>query len=301
MDTIIRGLLLNKTVNIIAVSGKEMVEKARETHELSRVCTAALGRTLLAVSMMSAKLKSASDTITVTIAGNGPAGNITVVGHEGGVVKGYVTNPEVELPLNAQNKLDVGGAVGHTGDLRVIRDFSLKEPYVGSCHLVNGEIAEDFARYFAVSEQQPSLVYLGVRVEPASGEVRSAAGLIIAPLPNCPDEELDRLEGLGEQISALSKRMDDGEKLEDALNALFDGFDFEITETMEPAFRCDCSSDRLKAVLVSLGSSELRSIIEEDGQAEIVCRFCNTKYKFGKDTLKELLEYAESKEEVDAE
>ena len=183
----------------------------------------------------------------------------------------------------------------------MIRDFSLKEPYVGSCHLVNGEIAEDFARYFAVSEQQPSLVYLGVRVEPASGEVRSAAGLIIAPLPNCPDEELDRLEGLGEQISALSKRMDDGEKLEDALNALFDGFDFEITETMEPAFRCDCSSDRLKAVLVSLGSSELRSIIEEDGQAEIVCRFCNTKYKFGKDTLKELLEYAESKEEVDAE
>ena len=290
MDTIIRGLLLNRTVNIIAVSGKEMVEKARETHELSRVCTAALGRTLLAVSMMSAKLKSASDTITVTIAGNGPAGNITVVGHEGGVVKGYVTNPEVELPLNAQNKLDVGGAVGHTGELRVIRDFSLKEPYVGSCHLVNGEIAEDFARDFAVSEQQP-----------ASGEVRSAAGLIIAPLPNCPDEELDRLEGLGEQISALSKRMDDGEKLEDALSALFDGFDFEITETMEPAFRCDCSSDRLKAVLVSLGSSELRSIIEEDGQAEIVCRFCNTKYKFGKDTLKELLEYAESKEEVDAE
>lgn len=297
MDTVIRGLLLNETVNVVAISGKDMVENARKTHDLSRVCTAALGRVLLAVSMMSAKLKSKSDTITVTVAGNGPIGNITVVGREGGVIKGYVTNPDVELPLNAQNKLDVGGAVGHTGELRVIRDFSLKEPYVGSCHLVNGEIAEDFARYFAVSEQQPSLVYLGVRVEPVSGTVRSAAGLILAPLPNCPDEELDRLESLGTRISELSKCMDDGETLEDALSDLFNGFDFRITERLSPMFRCDCSRERLSGVLVSLGRDELRSIIEEDGQAEIVCRFCNTKYMFEREELETLLSYAESVEE----
>lgn len=297
MDTVIRGLLLNETVNVVAISGKDMVENARKTHDLSRVCTAALGRVLLAVSMMSAKLKSKSDTITVTVAGNGPVGNITVVGREGGVIKGYVTNPDVELPLNAQNKLDVGGAVGHTGELRVIRDFSLKEPYVGSCHLVNGEIAEDFARYFAVSEQQPSLVYLGVRVEPVSGTVRSAAGLILAPLPNCPDEELDRLESLSTRISELSKCMDDGETLEDALSDLFNGFDFHITESLSPMFRCDCSRERLSGVLVSLGRDELKSIIEEDGQAEIVCRFCNTKYMFGREELETLLSYAESAEE----
>lgn len=296
MDTIIRGLLLNKTVNVIAISGREMVEKARNMHSLSRVCTAALGRTLLAVSMMSAKLKNDSDTITVTIAGNGPAGNITVVGREDGVVKGYVTNPDVELPLNEKNKLDVGGAVGHTGEVRVIRDFSLKEPYVGSCHLVNGEIAEDLTRYFAVSEQQPSLVYLGVRIEPASGMVRSAAGIIIAPLPNCPDEELDRLETLSASISELSKRIDDGETLIDALNSLFEGFDFHITETISPEYRCDCSRERLAGVLVSLGRDELRSIIEEDGQAEIVCKFCNSKYLFGRKELEELLNFAEARD-----
>ncbi len=299
MDKIIRGLLLDKTVNVIAVSAKDMVEKARRTHKLSRVCTAALGRVMLATSMMSAKLKSEDDIITVTVSGNGPAGNITVVGREGGIVKGYVSNPDVELPLNQLGKLDVGAAVGHSGELRVIRDFSLKEPYVGSCHLVNGEIAEDFARYFAVSEQQPSLVYLGVRVEPASGEVRSAAGLIIAPLPNCPDAELDRLEALGGEISNLSKLLDGDESLDNAVENLFKDFDFEKTEQMTPEFRCDCSSDKLKTILVSLGCDELKSIIEEDGQAEIVCRFCNTKYQFGKDTLTELLEYAQN-EEVNA-
>lgn len=294
MDKIIRGLLLDRTVNVIAISAKNMVEKARQTHGLSRVCTAALGRVMLATSMMSAKLKSKDDIITVTVSGNGPAGNITVVGYEGGIVKGYVSNPNVELPLNQLGKLDVGGAVGHSGELRVIRDFSLKEPYVGSCHLVNGEIAEDFARYFAVSEQQPSLVYLGVRVEPTSGEVRSAAGLIIAPLPNCPESELDRLEALGEEISNLSKLLDGGESLDDAVENLFKDFDFEKTEQMIPDFRCDCSSDKLKAILVSLGCDELKSIIDEDGHAEIVCRFCNTKYQFGKDTLIELLEYAQN-------
>lgn len=290
-DKIIRGLLLNRTVNVIAITGKNMVEEARRVHKLSRVCTAALGRTMLATSMMSAKLKSSTDSITVTVAGDGPAGSITVVGREGGIVKGYVTNPEVELPLNPLNKLDVGGAVGR-GDLRVVRDFSLKEPYVGSCHLVNGEIAEDFARYFAVSEQQPSLVYLGVRIEPACGTVRSAAGLILAPLPNCPDEDLDRLESLSNAISELSMHIDEGEELETALNRLFDGFDFEMTEEMEPAFKCDCSRERLESVLVSLGSTELRDIIENDGKAEIVCRFCSTAYQFGKDVLEELLEHA---------
>lgn len=290
-DKIIRGLLLNKTVNVIAISGRDMVEEARRVHNLSRVCTAALGRTMLAASMMAAKLKSSTDSITVTVAGDGPAGSITVVGREGGIVKGYVTNPEVELPLNQLNKLDVGGAVGR-GDLRVVRDFSLKEPYVGSCHLVNGEIAEDFARYFAVSEQQPSLVYLGVRIEPVSGTVRSAAGLILAPLPNCPDEDLDKLEDLSREISELSMHIDEGEELDVALNRLFEGLGFEKTEEMAPAFKCDCSRERLEGVLVSLGSSELRDIIENDGKAEIVCRFCNTAYQFGKDVLEGLLEHA---------
>lgn len=293
-DNIIRGLLFNRTVNVIAVSGREIVETAREIHGTSRVCTAALGRMLLAVSMMSAQLKSETDSITATIAGGGPAGNITVVGHMGGIVKGCITNPEVELPLNEFGKLDVSGAVGGSGELRVIRDLSLREPYVGRCELIDGEIADDFANYFYTSEQQPSLVYLGVRVEPQQGTVRSAAGLIIAPLPDCPESDIIRLEQLTGKIAKLSQHMDDGETLESALNALFEGMEFEITDTLCPAYRCDCSRERLERVIMSLGENELKDIIENDGKAELVCSFCQTKYVFNEDELRALLEEAQT-------
>jgi Disulfide bond chaperones of the HSP33 family len=296
-DKMIGGLLLNKTVNVIAVSGRDLVEEARRLHNLSRVCTAALGRLLLAVSMMSARLKTETDSITVTFAGGGPAGNLTAVGHAGGVVKGCITNPEVELPLNALGKLDVSGAVGTAGEMRVIRDLSLKEPYVGRCALVSGEIANDFANYFLVSEQQPSLVYLGVRVEPVSGEVRSAAGLILAPLPDCPEEDIEKLEALAPEISALSRHIDEGDELMTALDKLFDGLGFEVSDEMTPVYRCDCSRERLEGVIVSLGEAELTDIIEKEGCAELVCSFCSKHYNFNKDELSVLLERAKRKDD----
>ena len=291
-DALIGGLLLGRSVNVIAISGAELVEEARRLHGLSRVNTAALGRLLLAVSMMSARLKADTDSVTVTFAGGGPAGNLTAVGHTGGIVKGCITNPAVELPPNAQGKLDVAGAVGTEGEMRVIRDMSLKEPYVGRCALVSGEIANDFANYFLVSEQQPSLVYLGVRVEPVSGAVRSAAGLILAPLPGCPEEDIERLEALAPEISGLSGYLDEGEDLRTALSRLFDGFDFEISDEMTPAYRCDCSRERLESVIISLGERELEDIIEKDGEAELVCSFCNKHYHFSGEELTALLEQA---------
>ena len=296
-DVMFGGLLLNKTVKFMAISGTEMVETARELHSLSRVCTAALGRLLLAVSMMSARLKSETDSITVTFAGGGPAGNFTAVGHTGGIVKGCVTDPTVELPLNDAGKLDVRGAVGTAGEMRVIRDLSLKEPYIGRCALVSGEIADDFANYFLTSEQQPSLVYLGVRVEPASGRVRSAAGLMLAPLPNCPDEDITRLEQIASEISMLSKHIDDGEDLRGALNKLFSDMDLEITDELSPEYRCDCSRERLERVIISLGERELTDIIESDGKAELVCSFCQKKYVFTEDELRALLLEAQTAED----
>lgn len=293
-DTMIGGLLLNKTVNVMAISGAELVEEARRLHKLSRVNTAALGRLLLAVAMMSARLKSATDSITVTFAGGGPSGNLTAVGHTGGVVKGCVTNPEVELPPNELGKLDVAGAVGTAGEMRVIRDMSLKEPYVGRCALVSGEIANDFANYFLKSEQQPSLVYLGVRVEPLSGKVRSAAGLILAPLPNCPDEDISKLEALAPEIAKLSLHIDEGDDLMTTLNKLFDGLDFEVSDEMTPVYRCDCSRERLERVIISLGEAELTDIIESDGEAELVCSFCNKRYHFDREELSVLLEEAKT-------
>ncbi len=296
-DKLIGGLLLNKTVNLIAVSGANLVEEARRVHSLSRVATAALGRLLLAVSMMSARLKTGTDSITVTFAGGGPIGNMTAVGHMGGTVKGCVGDGSVELPPTAQGKLDVAGAVGSTGEMRVIRDLSLKEPYVGRCELVSGEIANDFANYFLVSEQQPSLVYLGVRVEPVSGEVRSAAGLILSPLPDCPEEDIARLEQLAPAISDLSLHIDEGSSLTEALEKLFDGMELEITDEMEPAYRCDCSRERLERVLISLGEDELSDIIETDGHAELVCVFCSKRYEFDKEELIALLDAAKSADE----
>ncbi|MBR3298623.1 MAG: Hsp33 family molecular chaperone HslO [Clostridia bacterium] len=296
-DLMLGGLLLNKTVKFMAISGTEMVETARELHSLSRVCTAALGRLLLAVSMMSARLKSETDSITVTFAGGGPAGNLTAVGHSGGAVKGCVTNPELELPPNEEGKLDVRGAVGTAGEMRVIRDLSLKEPYIGRCALVSGEIADDFANYFLTSEQQPSLVYLGVRVEPASGKVRSAAGLMLAPLPNCPDEDITRLEEIASEISLLSKHIDEGEDLRGAIEKLFFDMELEITDELSPEYRCDCSRERLESVIISLGEKELTDIIETDGKAELVCSFCQRKYVFTEDELRALLLEAQTAED----
>ena len=296
-DVMFGGLLLNKTVKFMAISGTEMVETARELHSLSRVCTAALGRLLLAVSMMSARLKSDTDSITVTFAGGGPAGNLTAVGHTGGAVKGCVTNPEIELPPNEEGKLDVRGAVGTAGEMRVIRDMSLKEPYIGRCALVSGEIADDFANYFLTSEQQPSLVYLGVRVEPVSGRVRSAAGLMLAPLPNCPDEDITRLEEIASEISLLSKHIDEGEDLRGAIEKLFSDMELEITDELSPEYRCDCSRERLESVIISLGERELTDIIETDGKAELVCSFCQRKYVFTEDELRALLLEAQSAED----
>ena len=291
-DIIIKGLLFGGAVDVTAISGPALVEKARKTHSLSRVCTAALGRSLLGTSLMSSALKNKTDSITMIIAGGGPAGKITVVGRPGGIVKGYIENHAVELPLTKNNKLDVSGAVGKSGEIRVIRDLSLKEPYVGRCPLATGEIAEDLAKYFFISEQQPSLVYLGVHIEPVSGKTLAASGLIISPLPNCPDEYITKIEAISGRISQLTGILEKDTTLESALKDMFAGMGFEIIGKMEPAFECDCSRTRLEKVLISLGADELNNIIESDGQAEVVCRFCSKKYQFDKETLIRLLNEA---------
>lgn len=293
-DKLIRGLLMEGSVNMTMISGRELVEAARQAHGLSHVMTAALGRLLMQTAMMSAQLKSKTDNITVIFDGDGPAGRLVAVGREGGVVKGYADDPSVELPLNGKGKLDVSGAVGKRGELRVIRDLSLKEPYVGRCPITDGEIANDFANYFFTSEQQPSLVYLGVRVDPASGAVRAASGLLIQPLPFCPERDIAALEAKASEIPALTKMLEEGFEAEDALIELLGELHPEFTEKLEPRFMCDCSRQKIEAALVSLGRDELADMIEKDGGAELTCRFCGSRYVFNKEELTSLLEYASS-------
>lgn len=291
-DRIIRGLLGQDTARFTAISGKELCEKARLTHGLSRVCTAALGRTLLATVMMGADLKDPRDRLTAIVKGGGPAGNIVCTAGNAGAVKGYIENPGIELPLGPDGKLDVSTAVGWFGELTVVRDLGMKEPYVGRCNLVSGEIAEDFAQYFAISEQQPSLVYLGVRVDPHTGTVRAGGGLIIQPLPQCPEEDLDALQARAEGIKAMAGMLDEGMDLQAVLSQLFQGLVWRQTESLTPVFRCDCNRARLEQALISLGQAELEDMIQTEHGAQLTCHFCNTKYDFSEADLRRLLQEA---------
>ena len=298
-DKIIRGLLMEGSVNMTAISGRELVEAARQAHGLSHVCTAALGRLLMQTAMMSVQLKSAADNLTVVFDGDGAGGRVVTVGHEGGRVKGYVDFPQVELPLKDNGKLDVSGIVGSNGEMRVIRDLSLKEPYVCRCAITDGEIANDFANFFFTSEQQPSLVYLGVRVDPATGVVRSASGLLLQPLPFCRESDISLLEAKAQEITSLTKMIEEGMELEDALIELLGELHPEFSERIKPEFRCDCSREKIEAALISMGRNELKEIIEQDGRAELTCRFCGMKYDFSREELSALLEEASIKETDD--
>ena len=282
-------VLLHEQIRVIAIAGGEMVEEARKIHGLSRVVTAALGRQMMATAMMSAQLKHESESLTTIIKGDGPVGNLVCTGRFGAKVKAYAANPDVELPLRENGKLDVRGAVGKAGKLTVIRDLSLREPYVGECNLVTGEIAEDFAQYFTASEQTPSLVYLGVRVNPIDGIVRAGGGIIAQPLPGCAEEYIDELQYRAQEIGSLSLRLDEGETLTNALYGIFAGMEISVVGTSTPLWECDCSRARTERALIAIGQEELTDMIEKDGGAELSCQFCNTMYQFNKEELTVLL------------
>ena len=288
-DELIRAIAFDGTVRIVAISGARLVSEAKRVHNLSRVATAALGRTLLMTAIMASDLKSETDRVSAVVSGGGPGGNLVCTGSPNLDVKGTILHPEVELPPNEKGKLDVSGLVGHRGRLTVVRDLSLKEPYVGSVDLVSGEIAEDFAQYYAQSQQQPSIVYLGVRVHPSTGRVRAAGGILVQPLPACAEETISALEGLGARIATLAQSLDDGSSLSDALASIFDGCGLSVLSSAEPHYRCDCSRERIARALLAVGAEELTKMMEEDHGAEVQCHFCNSVYRFSEEELSALL------------
>jgi len=296
MDSVVHALAAGNDVRIAAINGYDMVKEAKDLHALSRVATAALGRQLMMTAIMASQLKNDGDRVSTILRGNGYAGNMVCTGAPGPVVKGYTANPCVELPPTEDGKLDVGGYVGREGQMTVVRDLPVGDPYVGVCNLISGEIAIDFAQYFTVSEQQPSLVYLGVRLEAETGDVRSAAGVLVQPLPGCPEAIIDTLQERANEISTLAKRIDDGEDFEAALTEIFEGLDFEIVNRFTPILRCDCSRNRIERALISVGEQELRDMIDEDGGAQVTCHFCNTVYEFSAEELEKLLACAVSRE-----
>lgn len=274
---LLRGISENGGVVFYGVDSTQIVRQAEKYHKTSAVTTAALGRLLTAASMMGMMLKSRRDSITLQIKGGGPAGRLLAVSDGSGNVKGYVQNPVVELPPRADGHLDVGGAVGRDGTLDVIRDLGMREPYIGQVPLVSGEIAEDITQYFAISEQVPTVCALGVLVN-RDLTVQCAGGFIVQLLPGATDDEIDRLEANIKAMPAVTAMLAEGKSIRDMLDLALDGFAPEILDSEHVAYLCDCSEDRVKRMLYSLGRKEVENLRAEDPIAEINCQFCDKKY-----------------------
>lgn len=293
MKHMIRGIDKDIMFRFFAVDTTEVVEQAREYHNTSPVASAALGRMLTAGLLMGYTMKNEQDKITIRIDGNGPVGTALVTADSMGNVKGYLDNGNVELPLTANGKLNVGAAIGRDGFVQVIKDIGLKEPYSGSARLVSGEIGEDIASYYFHSEQQPTVVGLGVLVD-KDHSIKSAGGFMLQLMPGLSEEEIVLIENSIGKIKNISSYFESGDDPESVIKELFPDFELEITEKIPVQYKCDCSIERMEQVLISLGDEELEKIIHEDGEAEIVCHFCNKHYTFNKGELKNLLDGKES-------
>ena len=285
-DYIVRGIAAGGQIRVFAATTRNVVETARQHHEMSPIATVALGRLLTGGAMMGTMMKNDSDVVTIQIKGNGPIGAMTVTADSKGRVKGFVANPQVMLPLK-DGKLDIAGALG-LGVLSVIKDIGLREPYVGDTILVTSEIADDLTYYFATSEQVPSSVGLGVLMD-KDNHVRQAGGFIIQVMPDTDDEVIDKLEARLGEVHSVTEMLDKGMTPEDILNYVLEGMDVEILETVPTQYKCDCSFERVSKVIASLGKKELQEMIDDGKPVEVNCQFCGSHYKFDTEQLKEFI------------
>ena len=286
-DKIIRATAAQEHIRAFAVDSTEMVAEAREIHKTYPVVTAALGRLLSAGAMMGSMMKGDDDLITLTIKGDGPIGSLTVTADSHGNVKGFPGNPSVDIPARNGVKLDVGGAIGK-GNLTVSMDLGLKEPYNGQVELQTGEIGEDLAYYFTVSEQTPSAVALGVKVGTDSS-VMYSGGFIIQLMPDAPEEVIAALEAKLATLEPVTTLMERGLGPSDILELVLGDLNLVITEEKPVRFHCNCSRERISHALATLSTDDLNSLIADDEEIEVKCFFCNSAYKFGTDELKDIL------------
>lgn len=289
MDQLVRGNSIDGAVRVFAAVTTDLVNEAQKIHHTYPVATAALGRLLSGAAIMGAAgLKNDTDSVTLQVKGDGPLGSLVAVTDSSSHVRGYVANPFVDRPLNGKGKLDVGGAVGQ-GYLSVVRDLGLKEPYIGQIPLVSGEIAEDLTYYYAKSEQIPSCVALGVLVD-TDNSVLAAGGFLIQLMPEATDETADRIEKIVDSLPAVTSMIHDGMSAEDILFRVTEGFDMLMDNKITvPMYECKCAKERMEKALISIGREELQSIIDEQGEAELTCHFCDNKYTFSKEELQALL------------
>jgi len=285
-DYIVRVTAAEGTVRGFAAVTTELVDKASRIHDLSPIAASALGRTLTAAGMMSRMLKNDKDKLTIQIKGDGPLGGIVVATDSKANVRGYVHNPDVDLPLTERGKLDLRTAMGY-GYINVIKDMGLKEPYIGFANLVSGEIADDLTYYFATSEQVPSTVALGVMVDKEG--VKSAGGFIIQLMPGAEEETVEKLEKRLIGFPSISKLIYEGTTPEQILDMLLEDMNPKVIEKVPASFTCNCSMDRMERNLISLGKEDLLEILEDGKGAELQCHFCNKKYYFTHQDIENLI------------
>ena len=288
MGKLIRCITSEGAVMVSAVDSTDIVAKAEQIHKTSAVITAALGRMLTAVSMMGNMLKGKDNTISLKIDGNGPVGAITVSADSTGNVRGYAQTPVVEIPLKPNGKLDVSGAVGTDGNLFVVKDLGMKEPYNGFVPIVSGEIAEDITSYYATSEQIPTVCALGVLVNPDL-TVKKAGGYILQLLPFTEDEIITRIENNLARVKPVTQLLDEGMDIEDIVRDVLEGFDVEVIYEEQVEYKCKCSREKIAATLQGLGKKELEEMRDDLPQVDVKCHFCNTEYSFSKSDIENIL------------
>ena len=292
-DYMVRATAADAQIRAFAVTSRELVEYARAAHDTSPVVTAALGRLMTGALMMGSMLKGEQDILTLQISGDGPVHGLTVTADAAGHVKGYADNPQAMMPPNSAGKLDVGGVIG-AGVLRVMKDMGLKEPYASTIALQTGEIGDDLTYYFAVSEQVPSVVALGVLMN-RDNTVRQAGGFILQLMPFTSDEVIDRLEQKLSQIQSVTALLEAGHTPEELLEIVLGEFGLAVTDKLPVSFHCDCSRARVEKVLLSLGKKDLQELIDEGKEVELHCHFCNKNYIFPVEEIEALVKASGTK------
>lgn len=288
MDKLVRGQSMDGSIRVFAAITTDIANRAQQIHQSMPPATAALGRALTAAALMGAQMKNETDTTTIQFSGDGPLGRLVTITDSASRVRGYVENPQIDLPLNRKGKIDVGGAIGR-GRLSIVRDLGLKEPYVGQVPIVTGEIAEDITYYFAKSEQIPTATALGVLVD-TDYSVKAAGGFMIQLMPFATDETAAKLEEQVRTLTPVTEMITSGMSVEDIIFSACDGFDMMLdNHSIVPKYECKCSRERMERALISIGKDELTKLIEEKGEAELTCQFCDNKYNFNKDELITLL------------
>lgn len=287
MGKLIRCITSDGAVMMTVVDTTDIVENAKNIHDTTPVVTAALGRLLSAASMMGNMLKGEDNSITLRIDGGGPVGSVVAVSDAEGDVRGYVGNPHVTIPLKPNGKLDVSGAVGNSGNLYVLKDVGLKEPYNGVIPLVSGEIAEDITAYYGNSEQIPTVCSLGVLVN-SDRSVACAGGFLIQLLPAADDGTIDKIEANIKELKPFTTMLAENISLEDIAKTALAGFETEVLYTQKVEYKCDCSKDRVKRALLTLGDDELESMASEMPEIELSCHFCNKRYSFTPEQVRAL-------------